>query len=50
MEIKWGGGRGPGHIGGKSSSSSSGNSVASGKTNFRAPSFSSFGSSLMGGN
>ena len=47
---KWGGGRGPGHIGGKSSSSSSGNSVASGKTTFRAPSFSSFGSSLMGGN
>jgi len=50
---KWGGGskggsRGAGHK--SRSSDTAGNSVASGKTNFRAPSFSSFGASLMGGN
>ena len=49
MWRKWGGGskggiRGSGH---KSKSSNKGNSVASGKSNFRAPSFSSFGSTLM---
>ena len=49
MWKKWGGGsqggiRGKGH---KSKSKTQGNSVASGKTNFRAPSFSNFGSNLM---
>ena len=50
MWKKWGGGgkggiRGKGHKSRKSSTK--GNSVASGKSNFRAPSFSSFGSTLM---
>jgi len=43
---KWGGGNKKG-IGGGKKSDNSDNSVASGKSNFRAPSFSSFGSSFF---
>ena len=51
---KWGGGskggiRGKGHKSRTNTSSTKNNSVASGKTNFRAPSFSSFGSGFFGG-